>query len=89
MRLQQSHPYLHTEKGRTCRQSGDVCYFTQPVAVAVLGSRPVDVCRAPYIPSTNLEEWVTQKSVSEPSQVCHLCTNLVRREWLQVECGGT
>lgn len=51
MRLQQSHPYLHTEKGRTCRQSGDVCYFTQPVAVAVLGSRPVDVCRAPYIPS--------------------------------------
>lgn len=55
----------------------------------LLGSRPVDVCRAPYIPSTNLEEWVTQKSVSEPSQVCHLCTNLVRREWLQVECGGT
>lgn len=35
MRLQQSHPHLHAEKGRTCRQSGDVCYFTQPVAVAV------------------------------------------------------
>ncbi|NXJ16332.1 NCOA4 protein, partial [Odontophorus gujanensis] len=34
----------------------------------LLGSRPVDVCRAPYIPSTNLEEWVTQKRVSEPSQ---------------------
>lgn len=34
----------------------------------LLGSRPVDVCRAPYIPSTNLEEWVTQTSMSEPSQ---------------------
>ncbi|NXN76799.1 NCOA4 protein, partial [Himantopus himantopus] len=34
----------------------------------LLGSRPVGVCQAPYVPSTNLEEWVTQKCVSEPSQ---------------------
>ncbi|KFV40363.1 Nuclear receptor coactivator 4, partial [Gavia stellata] len=34
----------------------------------LLGSRPVSVCQAPYVPSTNLEEWVTQKCVSEPSQ---------------------
>ncbi|NXX13248.1 NCOA4 protein, partial [Podargus strigoides] len=34
----------------------------------LLGSRPVGVCQAPYVPSTNLEEWVTQKYVSEPSQ---------------------
>ncbi|NXJ90123.1 NCOA4 protein, partial [Corythaixoides concolor] len=34
----------------------------------LLGSRPVGVCQAPYIPSTNLEEWVMQKCVSEPSQ---------------------
>ncbi|NXI46747.1 NCOA4 protein, partial [Galbula dea] len=34
----------------------------------LLGSRPVGVCQAPYIPSTNLEEWVTQKYVLEPSQ---------------------
>ncbi|NXJ61996.1 NCOA4 protein, partial [Rostratula benghalensis] len=34
----------------------------------LLGSKPVGVCPAPYLPSTNLEEWVTQKSVSEPSQ---------------------
>ncbi|XP_061857871.1 nuclear receptor coactivator 4 isoform X1 [Colius striatus] len=34
----------------------------------LLGSRPGGVCPAPYVPSTNLEEWVTQKCVSEPSQ---------------------
>ncbi|XP_021391834.1 nuclear receptor coactivator 4 isoform X2 [Lonchura striata] len=34
----------------------------------LLGSRPGGVCQAPYVPSTNLEEWVTQKCVSEPSQ---------------------
>ncbi|NWU48119.1 NCOA4 protein, partial [Dromas ardeola] len=34
----------------------------------LLGSRPVGVCQAPYVPSTNLDEWVTQKCVSEPSQ---------------------
>ncbi|NXF35358.1 NCOA4 protein, partial [Nyctibius bracteatus] len=34
----------------------------------LLGSRPVGVCQAPYVPSTNLEEWVMQKCVSEPSQ---------------------
>ncbi|NXX95688.1 NCOA4 protein, partial [Centropus bengalensis] len=34
----------------------------------LLGSKPVAVRQAPYIPSTNLEDWVTQKCVSEPSQ---------------------
>ncbi|NWI88288.1 NCOA4 protein, partial [Pitta sordida] len=34
----------------------------------LLGSRPVGARQAPYVPSTNLEEWVTQKCVSEPSQ---------------------
>ncbi|KFP67555.1 Nuclear receptor coactivator 4, partial [Cariama cristata] len=34
----------------------------------LLGSRPGGVCQAPYVPSTNLEEWVMQKCVSEPSQ---------------------
>ncbi|NXG79375.1 NCOA4 protein, partial [Baryphthengus martii] len=34
----------------------------------LLGSRPVGVSQAPYVPSTNLEEWVTRKHVSEPSQ---------------------
>ncbi|KFO94486.1 Nuclear receptor coactivator 4, partial [Buceros rhinoceros silvestris] len=34
----------------------------------LLGSRPVAVRQAPYIPSTNLEEWVTQKCVAEPGQ---------------------
>ncbi|NXR05777.1 NCOA4 protein, partial [Semnornis frantzii] len=34
----------------------------------LLGSRPAGVCQAPYVPSTNLEEWVMQKCVSEPSQ---------------------
>lgn len=43
----------------------------------LLGSKPVSVCQAPYVPSTNLEEWVTQKCVSEPSQVSLLCANLV------------
>ncbi|KAM6265621.1 nuclear receptor coactivator 4 isoform 2-T6 [Porphyrio hochstetteri] len=34
----------------------------------LLGSRPAGVCQAPFVPSTNLEEWVTQKCMSEPSQ---------------------
>ncbi|NWW39463.1 NCOA4 protein, partial [Panurus biarmicus] len=34
----------------------------------LLGSRPVGARQPPYVPSTNLEEWVTQKCVSEPSQ---------------------
>ncbi|NXM73549.1 NCOA4 protein, partial [Serilophus lunatus] len=34
----------------------------------LLGSRPGSARQAPYMPSTNLEEWVTQKCVSEPSQ---------------------
>ncbi|NWV81726.1 NCOA4 protein, partial [Dasyornis broadbenti] len=34
----------------------------------LLGSRPVGVRQAPYVPSTNLEEWITQKCVAEPSQ---------------------
>ncbi|NXC33834.1 NCOA4 protein, partial [Campylorhamphus procurvoides] len=34
----------------------------------LLGSRPVAARQAPYVPSTNLEEWVTQKCVLEPSQ---------------------
>lgn len=59
----------------------------------LLGSRPVGVRQAPYVPSTNLEEWVTQKCVSEPSQVNLLCTNLVFNRGkhsirLQAECGG-
>ncbi|XP_005153695.1 nuclear receptor coactivator 4 isoform X1 [Melopsittacus undulatus] len=34
----------------------------------LLGSRPLGACQAPYVPSTNLAEWVTQNRVSEPSQ---------------------
>ncbi|XP_030341516.1 nuclear receptor coactivator 4 isoform X2 [Strigops habroptila] len=34
----------------------------------LLGSRPLGACQAPYVPSTNLAEWVTQNYVSEPSQ---------------------
>ncbi|NWI69237.1 NCOA4 protein, partial [Todus mexicanus] len=34
----------------------------------LLGSSPAGAPQAPYVPSTNLEEWVTQKCVSEPSQ---------------------
>ncbi|NWH71505.1 NCOA4 protein, partial [Piaya cayana] len=34
----------------------------------LLGSKPVAVRQAPYVPSTNLEDWVTQKCVPEPSQ---------------------
>lgn len=43
----------------------------------LLGSRPAGVRQAPYVPSTNLEEWITQKCVLEPSQVSLLYTNLV------------
>ncbi|XP_068806756.1 nuclear receptor coactivator 4 isoform X1 [Struthio camelus] len=34
----------------------------------LLGSRPVGVCHTPYVPSTNLEDWVMQKCVSDSSQ---------------------
>ncbi|NWI99157.1 NCOA4 protein, partial [Crypturellus undulatus] len=37
----------------------------------LLGSRPVGVRPAPYVPSTNLEDWVLQKCVSDPKQDLH------------------
>ncbi|XP_062436611.1 nuclear receptor coactivator 4 isoform X2 [Rhea pennata] len=37
----------------------------------LLGSRPVGVCQTPYVPSTNLEDWVLQKCVSDPKQDLH------------------
>ncbi|NXA36596.1 NCOA4 protein, partial [Eudromia elegans] len=37
----------------------------------LLGSRPVGVRQAPYVPSTNLEDWVLQKCVSDPKQDLH------------------
>ncbi|XP_040419965.1 nuclear receptor coactivator 4 isoform X3 [Cygnus olor] len=52
-----------------CEQQKTLCGTVgASLADWLLGSRPVGVCQAPYIPSTNLEEWVTQKCVSEPSQ---------------------
>ncbi|NWI12540.1 NCOA4 protein, partial [Crypturellus soui] len=37
----------------------------------LLGSRPVGVRPAPYVPSTNLEDWVLQKCMSDPKQDLH------------------
>ncbi|NXD08361.1 NCOA4 protein, partial [Nothocercus nigrocapillus] len=37
----------------------------------LLGSRPVGLRPAPYVPSTNLEDWVLQKCVSDPKQDLH------------------
>ncbi|KAM6415577.1 nuclear receptor coactivator 4 isoform 1-T2 [Rhynochetos jubatus] len=52
-----------------CEQQKTLCgTVSASLADWLLGSRPVDVCQAPYVPSTNLEEWVTQKCVPEPSQ---------------------
>ncbi|XP_032849973.1 nuclear receptor coactivator 4 isoform X2 [Tyto alba] len=52
-----------------CEQQKTLCgTVSASLADWLLGSRPGGVCQAPYVPSTNLEEWVTQKCVSEPSQ---------------------
>ncbi|XP_030096752.2 nuclear receptor coactivator 4 isoform X1 [Serinus canaria] len=51
-----------------CQQQAQCGTVSASLAGWLLGSRPVAVRQAPYIPSTNLEEWVTQKCVSEPSQ---------------------
>nr|XP_054493534.1 nuclear receptor coactivator 4 isoform X1 [Agelaius phoeniceus]XP_054493535.1 nuclear receptor coactivator 4 isoform X1 [Agelaius phoeniceus]XP_054493536.1 nuclear receptor coactivator 4 isoform X1 [Agelaius phoeniceus]XP_054493537.1 nuclear receptor coactivator 4 isoform X1 [Agelaius phoeniceus]XP_054493538.1 nuclear receptor coactivator 4 isoform X1 [Agelaius phoeniceus] len=51
-----------------CEQQSQCGAVSASLAGWLLGSRPVPVRQAPYVPSTNLEEWVTQKCVSEPSQ---------------------
>ncbi|XP_009076474.1 PREDICTED: nuclear receptor coactivator 4 [Acanthisitta chloris] len=52
-----------------CEQQKTLCgTVSASLADWLLGSRPVGVRQAPYVPSTNLEEWVTQQCVSEPSQ---------------------
>ncbi|XP_067996100.1 nuclear receptor coactivator 4 isoform X2 [Melanerpes formicivorus] len=52
----------------SCEQKTLCGTVSASLADWLLGSRPAGVCQAPYIPSTNLEEWVTQKCMSEPSQ---------------------
>uniref|UniRef100_A0A674HVY2 Nuclear receptor coactivator 4 n=1 Tax=Taeniopygia guttata TaxID=59729 RepID=A0A674HVY2_TAEGU len=51
-----------------CEQQTQCGTASASLAGWLLGSRPGGVRQAPYVPSTNLEEWVTQKCVSEPSQ---------------------
>ncbi|XP_054687865.1 nuclear receptor coactivator 4 isoform X1 [Grus americana] len=52
-----------------CEQQKTLCgTVSASLSDWLLGSRPAGVCQAPYVPSTNLEEWVTQKCMSEPSQ---------------------
>uniref|UniRef100_A0A8C5IFJ5 Nuclear receptor coactivator 4 n=1 Tax=Junco hyemalis TaxID=40217 RepID=A0A8C5IFJ5_JUNHY len=51
-----------------CEQQAQCGAASASLAGWLLGSRPVPVRQAPYVPSTNLEEWVTQKCVPEPSQ---------------------
>ncbi|XP_053927847.1 nuclear receptor coactivator 4 isoform X1 [Cuculus canorus] len=52
-----------------CDQQKTLCgTVSASLADWLLGSKPVAVRQAPYVPSTNLEDWVTQKCVSEPSQ---------------------
>ncbi|NWR16048.1 NCOA4 protein, partial [Emberiza fucata] len=53
-------------KGLVSRQQTQCGAASASLAGWLLGSRPVR--QAPYVPSTNLEEWVTQKCVPEPSQ---------------------
>ncbi|NXS51697.1 NCOA4 protein, partial [Brachypteracias leptosomus] len=66
-RLHQQLDFLITEN--ILSQQKTLCgTVSASLADWLLGSRPVGVSQAPYIPSTNLEEWVTQKCVSEPSQ---------------------
>ncbi|NXY30399.1 NCOA4 protein, partial [Pomatorhinus ruficollis] len=55
-------------KGLLSQQQALCGTVSASLANWLLGSRPVPVRQAPYVPSTNLEDWVTQKCVSEPSQ---------------------
>ncbi|KAF2982863.1 hypothetical protein EK904_005798, partial [Melospiza melodia maxima] len=68
----QSVALMNCEQVRlTClvsRQQAQCGAVSASLAGWLLGSRPVPVRQAPYVPSTNLEEWVTQKCVPEPSQ---------------------
>ncbi|XP_040461339.1 nuclear receptor coactivator 4 isoform X3 [Falco naumanni] len=56
---------MNCEQQKKVPQCGTV---SASLADWLLGSRPAGVCQAPYVPSTNLEEWVMQKCVLEPSQ---------------------
>ncbi|XP_032922504.1 nuclear receptor coactivator 4 isoform X1 [Catharus ustulatus] len=52
-----------------CEQQQTLCgTVSASLADWLLGSRPAGGRQAPYVPSTNLEEWITQKCVLEPSQ---------------------
>lgn len=47
----------------------------------LLGSKPASVRQAPYIPSTNLQDWLTQKQTLENSQTSARACNFFGKVW--------
>ncbi|XP_010222826.1 PREDICTED: nuclear receptor coactivator 4 [Tinamus guttatus] len=66
-------PWFHGQNCtlKNCEQK--TLYGTVGASLAdwLLGSRSVGVRPAPYVPSTNLEDWVLQKCVWDPKQDLH------------------
>lgn len=51
-----------------------------PLSDWLLGSKPAGGCQLPYIPSTNLQDWLSQKQTAEnsqtPARACHSFSNV-------------
>ncbi|NXE48199.1 NCOA4 protein, partial [Casuarius casuarius] len=62
---------IFVTKNTLCQQKTLYGAVGASLADWLLGSRPAGVCQAPYVPSTNLEDWVMQKCVSDPKQDLH------------------
>ncbi|XP_036317179.1 nuclear receptor coactivator 4 isoform X4 [Pipistrellus kuhlii] len=52
-----------------------------PLSEWLLGSKPANGHPAPYTPSTNLQDWLTQKQISENSQTSSRTCSLFSNVW--------
>lgn len=52
-----------------------------PLSEWLLGSKPASGRQAPYIPSTNLQDWLTQKQTLENSQTSARACNFFNNVW--------
>ncbi|TKC42572.1 hypothetical protein EI555_000853, partial [Monodon monoceros] len=52
-----------------------------PLSEWLLGSKPASGCQAPYMPSTNLQDWLTQKQTLENSQTSARACNCFNNVW--------
>lgn len=61
-------------------QKAASCTPAVPLSDWLLGSKPANGCQVPYAPSTNLQDWLSQKPTLEnsqtPARACHFLSNI-------------